>query len=56
MPKFSHYQGSDGLWYWRLRDGNNKIIADGSEGYVSEANVIRAVNNVIAAVLEIHRR
>ena len=56
MAQFNHYQGNDGLWYWRLRDGNNKIIADGSEGYASEANVIRAVNNVIASVVEISRR
>jgi uncharacterized protein YegP (UPF0339 family) len=32
-----------GLWYWRLRAANGKIIADGSQGYASKSNVQRAV-------------
>ncbi len=50
VPYFQIYRGSNGNWYWRLRDTNHKIIADGSEGYVTEQNVIRAVNNVVDAV------
>ena len=56
MAKFEYYQGSDNLWYWRLRDGNIKIVADGSEGYVSKSNVLRAIDNVIDTVVEIARR
>lgn len=26
------YRTTDGLWYWRIRAGNNEIIAQG-EGY-----------------------
>jgi len=33
-------------WYWRLLARNGKVIADGSEGYVSLANAMRAARNV----------
>ena len=49
-PYFQIFRGSNGQWYWRLRDGNHKTIADGSEGYISKENVIRAINNVVDAV------
>ena len=26
-----------GWWYWRLRSRNGRIVADGAEGYSSEA-------------------
>lgn len=29
-------------WYWHLRAANGKIMADGSESYVSKANARRA--------------
>ena len=35
-------------WRWRLRDTNNKIVADSAESYVSEANVRRAAMNAKA--------
>ena len=35
----------DGQWYWRLRSGNNKIIANG-EGYRNKADCLRAVDLV----------
>lgn len=50
LPYFQIYQGSNGHWYWRLRDGNHKTIADGSEGYTTKDSVVRAVNNVVDAV------
>lgn len=56
MAQFKYFQGSDNLWYWRLQDGNNKTVADGSEGYASEYNVKRAIQNVVDTVLEISRR
>lgn len=43
---FQYYRGNDGDYYWRLRDSNNEIVADGSEGYVSERNLKEAVENV----------
>lgn len=42
VPYFQKFEGADGHWYWRLRATNNRTIAQG-EGYVSEANVDRAV-------------
>ncbi|WP_158589418.1 YegP family protein [Halococcus sp. IIIV-5B] len=43
---FEYYEGSDRDYYWRLRESNGKIVADGSEGYSSESNVKRAIENV----------
>lgn len=54
MARFNYYQGSDHLWYWRLIDGNNKIVAIGGEGYASEYNVMRAIQNVQSTVNEIN--
>lgn len=33
-------------WYWRLRAANGRIIADGSESYVSKAGVKKAVRKL----------
>ena len=43
---FQYFEGDDGDYYWRLRDSNNEIVADGAEGYVSESNVEDAIQNV----------
>jgi uncharacterized protein YegP (UPF0339 family) len=43
------YPAKDG-WRWTLSDGNHRIIADGSEAYVSPAGVKRAVDNVIGEI------
>lgn len=38
------YQSAEDLqWYWRLLASNKRIIADGSEGYASKSNLLRAV-------------
>lgn len=29
-------------WYWRLRAGNNRVIAVGGEGFHNKADAIRA--------------
>lgn len=34
-------------WRWRLRAGNNEIIASG-EGYTSRANCLHAINLVMS--------
>ena len=46
MGDFEHYEGSDGDYYWRLRDSNGETIADGAEGYSSERAVQDAIENV----------
>jgi uncharacterized protein YegP (UPF0339 family) len=43
---FESYEGNDGDYYWRLRDSNGEIVADGAEGYASESNVEDAIENV----------
>ena len=37
-------------WYWRLKDGNNKIIAVGAEPFSSKLSVQRAIRNVCTTV------
>lgn len=44
--RFEIYQDGSDLWRWRLVAKNNKVIADGSEGYLSERNVMRALQTV----------
>lgn len=33
-------------WWWRLKAGNNEIMAGSTEGYDSEQNVLRAIGRV----------
>ena len=46
--RFSYFQSTeDGQWYWRLQAaGNNEKLAVGGEGFVSEGNVKRSIENV----------
>ena len=37
------FQDKEFAWRWRLTSGNNKIIADGSEGYSTKGNIRKAV-------------
>lgn len=48
--KFQLYQ-SGVLWYWRLRAGNNEIIAQG-EGYVNK----RDAQNAVGMVMDTNRQ
>jgi uncharacterized protein YegP (UPF0339 family) len=41
-----YYKGEDDLWYWRLLASNKRIIADGSEGYSSKSNILRAIKKI----------
>lgn len=43
---FTIYKDSANEYRWRLRDGNNEIIADSGEGYDSKSNCQRAIENV----------
>lgn len=42
---FRVYQDGDGYWRWRLRGGNNEIIASG-EAYVRKDSCLNAVELV----------
>lgn len=45
-PHFDIYKDRADEWRWRLVAGNGRIIADSGEGYSSESNARRAVENV----------
>lgn len=34
-------------WYWALVSANGLVVADGAEDYISEANVLRAIEDNI---------
>ena len=44
--KYEIFEGEDELWYWRLRAGNNKIIADGGQGYQKIESCFHGLNLV----------
>ena len=46
MMHFEIYPDKTGLWRWRLKARNGRIIADGGEGYASKRNTQRAVRLV----------
>lgn len=48
-PRFHVYKGGNGQWYWRLRAGNGRIVADG-EGYTRRHDAVRACNRFKALV------
>lgn len=52
-PEWEYFEDKAGEWRWRFQAKNNKILADGSEGYASEYNVKRAIQNVKALLREI---
>ncbi|MCA3254482.1 MAG: DUF1508 domain-containing protein [Alphaproteobacteria bacterium] len=35
---YRKYKDAHGQWRWRLRAGNNKVVADSGEGYWNEAD------------------
>jgi uncharacterized protein YegP (UPF0339 family) len=45
--KFKFYQDAGKQWRWRLVAENGRIVADSSEGYVTEHNARRAAQVVI---------
>jgi uncharacterized protein YegP (UPF0339 family) len=44
------YEGRDGLFYWRMKSRNHKVIADGSEGYSTRSNARRAAKRLFAII------
>lgn len=47
--RFAIYQAADG-WRWRLRAGNNEIVADSAEAYTRRRDCERAVRAIKVAV------
>ena len=43
------YHGGAGYWYWRIQAKNGRIVADGSEGYKTEAGARAAARRLIDA-------
>ena len=43
------YQDRSSAWRWRAVDTNNRVVADGGEGYVARDAVERAIDNVVNA-------
>jgi uncharacterized protein len=50
--KFKPYRDLAGEWRWRLRAGNNKIVAEPGEGYESYPECLRAIERFRAEVAE----
>lgn len=48
--KIEIYEATNGQFYWRLRARNNRIVADGSEGYFKRGNAVRAARRVETAL------
>ena len=53
-PKIEVYLGKRNFgtgrfqWYWRCIASNGRIVCDGSEGYVSKSNAVRAAKRAAA--------
>lgn len=56
--KFEIYKDSRGEFRWRFISSNGRIIADGSEGYSSEANAVNGISIIkeYAAGAQIYRK
>ncbi len=54
-PEWEYFEDKASEWRWRFQAKNNKTLADGSEGYESESNVKRAIQNVKDLLTEIGR-
>lgn len=45
--EFQYWKSNkNGQWYWHLVSANNKIIADGAEGYQNKADCLRGIDLV----------
>lgn len=48
-PTYFLYQDAAGEWRWRLRAGNQRIIADSGEGYRDKQDCLHAITLVKAS-------
>ena len=45
--RFEYFKSDKGeKWYWRLKAGNNEIMAIGGEGFSSEQSISNSIKNV----------
>lgn len=51
-PTFEVYCGSSGLFYWRLKAVNGRVVADGSQGYSRRADAHRALECVFLLIFD----
>jgi uncharacterized protein YegP (UPF0339 family) len=55
--RFQIYKGKDKRWYWRAIAGNGRIVADGSQGYVTKyvcRNQLRDFAKRTASAVRLH--
>lgn len=55
-PEFEVYTDNADEFRWRFQAGNNRILADGSEGYSSKSAVKEAVERVKAPLRALNER
>jgi uncharacterized protein YegP (UPF0339 family) len=48
--RFEYYKDANHEWRWRLRNFNGNIVADSSEGYKNEKDMLDEWHNIITAV------
>lgn len=48
MRTIKAYMGKNGRWYWRAT-AKGRIVEDGSQGYASKRNVMRAIQAKLRA-------
>jgi uncharacterized protein YegP (UPF0339 family) len=53
--KFLIYEDASKEWRWKLKAVNGEIIADGSEGYATKSNCIKAVRRIKTRVNKVAR-
>jgi uncharacterized protein YegP (UPF0339 family) len=46
IPRFEVYADVAGKYRWRLKDGNNAVVASSGESFASRENARRAAENV----------
>jgi uncharacterized protein YegP (UPF0339 family) len=50
--RFETYVDSSSEYRWRMVDGNNRIVGASGEGFTRRADAQRAIQNVIADILD----
>ena len=53
QTKFEIYKDKRKEWRWTLRSANGRIIADGSEGYLTAQHCKRALGRVIQTLSQL---
>ncbi len=48
--RFEYYKDASDEWRWRLRHINGEIVADSSEGYKNEKEMLEGWHNITQAI------